>query len=85
MRRGVVVLLHVGYWAAYLLVLALVVAVLRLQVDPAGPLLSVRLTARLGALAVLPNVAAFYLSYLVLFPASSRGGGSPRCWRRGRR
>lgn len=68
MRRGVVALLHAGYWAAYLLALALVLAVLRLQVDPAGPFLSPRLAARLGVLAVLPNVAAFYLSYLVLFP-----------------
>lgn len=68
MRRGVVILLHAGYWAAYLLVLAVVLAVLRLQVDAAGPLLSPRLAARLGVLAVLPNVAAFYLSYLVLFP-----------------
>ena len=68
MRRGVVALLHAGYWAAYLGVLALALAVLRLQVDPAGPLLSPRLAARLGVLAVAPNVAAFYLSYLVLFP-----------------
>ncbi|HYR08668.1 MAG TPA: sensor histidine kinase [Longimicrobium sp.] len=68
MRRGVVALLHAGYWAAYLLVLALALAVLRLQVDPVGPLLSPRLAARLGVLAVAPNVAAFYLSYLVLFP-----------------
>lgn len=68
MRRGVVALLHGGYWAAYLLVLALVLAVLRLQVDPAAPFLSPRLAARLMVLAVAPNVAAFYLSYLVLFP-----------------
>jgi two-component system, LytTR family, sensor kinase len=67
-RRSVVALLHAGYWAAYLLLLAVVLAVLRLQVDAAGPFLSPRLAARLGVLAVLPNAAAFYLSYLVLFP-----------------
>lgn len=68
MRRGGVALLHAGYWAAYFGVLALALAVLRLQLDPAGPLLSPRLAARLGVLAVAPGAAAFYLSYLVLFP-----------------
>lgn len=78
MRRSVVAVLHAGYWAAYLGALAVVLAVLRLQLDPGEPLLSLRLAARLGVLAVLPNVAAFYLSYLVLFPrflARRRIGG----------
>ncbi|HST58354.1 MAG TPA: hypothetical protein VLK84_06700, partial [Longimicrobium sp.] len=68
MKRGVVALLHGGYWAAYLLLLALLLAVLRLQLAEARPFLTPRLAARLAGVAVAPNAAAFYLSYLVLFP-----------------
>lgn len=68
MKRGVVALLHGGYWAAYLLLLALLLAVLRLQLADARPFLTPRLAARLAGVAVAPNAAAFYLSYLVLFP-----------------
>jgi two-component system LytT family sensor kinase len=64
----VVALLHAGYWAAYLLLLALLMAVLRLPLADAGPLLTPWLAARVGVLAVAPNLAAFYLSYLVVFP-----------------
>ncbi len=67
-KRGVVALLHAGYWAAYLLLLALLLAVLRLQLADARPFLTPRLAARLAGVAVAPNAAAFYLSYLVLFP-----------------
>jgi two-component system, LytTR family, sensor kinase len=59
MPRRLVALLHAGYWALYLLLLAIVLASLR------GPLPA---SLRVGLLLVVPNVVAFYVAYGLLFP-----------------
>jgi hypothetical protein len=68
MRRGFVALLHAGYWATYLLLLAVVFAALRIQSPHKPGIFTILLASRIGLLAIVPNVVAFYLSYLVLFP-----------------
>ena len=59
MRRRSAALLHVGYWALYLALVAFVLATLRAP-TPAW--------LRLGLVLVAPNVVAFYGGYGVLFP-----------------
>jgi two-component system, LytTR family, sensor kinase len=71
MPRRVVVLLHVGYWAMYLLLLAFVFAVVRGQSRTAAPLMplyAMVLASRVGFQLVVPNVLAFYVMYVVLVP-----------------
>jgi hypothetical protein len=64
MKRAIVVLLHTGYWAAYLLLLAFLLALARLQYrgDPS------QLLMLFGMMGLVPSVLAFYWSYRVLFP-----------------
>ena len=68
MKRHFIVLLHLGYWATWLLLLAVVFAALRAQ-DPNGPsLFTILLASRVGLLSIVPNLIAFYLAYLLLSP-----------------
>lgn len=73
MPRGVVILLHLGYWGMYLLLLALIFALLQAQartaqgrtpMDLFGLLFRSRLTFQL----IIPNVVAFYIAYGILAP-----------------
>ena len=66
MKRTVVAALHAGYWLLYVLLLALLLLIGRLpgRVDAAQAGLLLR--SPIVVLAILPNVAAFYVSYVGL-------------------
>jgi|APMI01.1.fsa_nt_gi sensor histidine kinase YesM len=59
-----VAVLHVGYWGLYLLLLALFIIGTRSGAAPGRVLFS----TSAGFLLIAPNVAAFYMQYLVLTP-----------------
>lgn len=68
MPRQIVLLLHVGYWALYALLLTLIFAISRTQARPSAQPVTLLMAARLSAIFIAPNVLAFYLSYSMLFP-----------------
>ncbi|MEO8451506.1 MAG: hypothetical protein ABI647_17060, partial [Gemmatimonadota bacterium] len=68
MKRKVIALLHVGYWTVYLLLLALVFALFRIQYRQLPSLFAVLFTSPVGLVSIAPNLVAFYASYGVLFP-----------------
>ena len=68
MPRQFVLLLHVGYWALYALLLTLIFAISRTQARPASSPVTLMMAARLGAIFIAPNLLGFYLAYAVLFP-----------------
>jgi two-component system LytT family sensor kinase len=68
MRRGFIALLHAAYWAIYVLLLAAVFALLRVQSAHRPSLFTALLLARIALLLIAPNVLAFYISDALLFP-----------------
>jgi hypothetical protein len=66
--KRTVALLHAAYWALYLLLLAVVFAVLRVQFPQKPSLITILLASRAGLMSIAPNVIAFYASYWILFP-----------------
>jgi two-component system LytT family sensor kinase len=68
MKRWLVILLHAGYWATYLLLLAVIFGILRIEFPHGPSLFTLLLASRIGLLAIAPNLVAFYLSYFLLFP-----------------
>ena len=69
MKKSIVILLHIGYWAIYLFLLAMIVMALKLN----GPQVSGKtmgfafLLSPLSVGATLPGILGFYVSYLFLF------------------
>jgi len=72
MKRGAVVALHAGYWLLYLSLLAVLFATLRLQLHRGPSPWTTLLASRIGLMAIVPNVVAFYLAYALLFPLLAR-------------
>ena len=68
LKKSFIALLHLGYWALYLLLLSVVFAMLRMQSPQKASTITVLLASRAGYMAIVPNLVAFYLSYLLLFP-----------------
>lgn len=70
MKRSVIVLLHVGFWACYLILIAIILAVYARS----GSVASTHLERILNALysitvfAFIPSVISFYFYYFLLFP-----------------
>jgi two-component system LytT family sensor kinase len=70
MKKWIVVLLHVGYWLLYLMLIALITAFIfsaLKQTIPRDEILANALTF-VASFALLPAVIGFYLFYTVLFP-----------------
>lgn len=70
MKKWIVVLLHVGYWFLYLMLMALITAFIfsaLKQSIPHDEILRNALTF-VSTFALLPGVIGFYLFYTVLFP-----------------
>jgi hypothetical protein len=68
MKKKIVILLHLGYWAVYLLLLLVIFSLVQVQIKrtisfPAGLFLS-----PVGISCIIPNLVAFYGFYLLLFP-----------------
>jgi len=68
-KRRYVVPLHVGYWLLYLMLLSLILSLAARRPDRPPPLASDVLLSPAGYLSTVPTALAFYLAYLVLFPA----------------
>lgn len=68
MPRKFVLLLHVGYWALYVLLLTLLFAIARSQTRTLATPATFIMAVRMSAIFIVPNVLAFYLSYAQLFP-----------------
>lgn len=64
MPRSVVAILHVGYWALYLLLLTLFLVASR----PSVPAPKLLLSTGIGLVLIAPNVVAFYVEYQLLAP-----------------
>ena len=66
-KRGIVVLIHCGYWLIYLLLFSIILATIGAQVR--RPLPAVMLPpVSLVVLCVLPNLVSFYSFYFLLAP-----------------
>jgi two-component system LytT family sensor kinase len=63
MPRSIVAVLHLGYWALYVLLLMLIVGVTRMNVSA-----RTLFNSNAGVLLIAPNVVAFYAQYLLLAP-----------------
>lgn len=68
MPRGVVLLLHAGYWAMYLLLMALIFALVQAQTRSPMGLVTLLFRSRLAFQLIVPNVVAFYIAYGILAP-----------------
>ncbi|HEX7676635.1 MAG TPA: hypothetical protein VF713_00810, partial [Thermoanaerobaculia bacterium] len=68
LKKRFIALLHVGYWGLYLLLLSVVFAILRIQSPQKASTITILLASPAGYISIAPNVVAFYLSYLLLFP-----------------
>jgi two-component system, LytTR family, sensor kinase len=66
LKRGVVVLIHCGYWLVYLLLFSLLLAVVGAQVRRPLPVLLPPLALLVPCLS--PNLASFYAFYSLLAP-----------------
>ena len=65
MTRRLELLLHLGYWTLYLLLLAFLFVIVRAQAQ----VFAILFASRIGLLLIAPNLLAFYLAYLWFFPA----------------
>ena len=65
MKKPFVILIHLGYWSLYLLLLAVVFAAVTLQLKKTP---NIYLLFPLLILYLAPNLISFYLSYFLLFP-----------------
>lgn len=65
MKKSFVILLNLGYWLLYLLLLAVVFAAVTVQT---GKTLDIFSVFPIVILYLAPNLIAFYLSYFLLFP-----------------
>ena len=68
LRKGFVGLLHVGYWALYLLLLTVMFAMVRTQSPSAPRVTTILFASRVGYQLIVPSVVALYLAYGVLVP-----------------
>lgn len=65
MKKSFVILMNLGYWLLYLLLLAIVFAAVTVQIKERVSLFSI---FPIIVLYLAPNMIAFYLSYFFLFP-----------------
>ena len=65
MKKPFVILIHLGYWSLYLLLLAVVFAAVTLQLKKTP---NIYLLFPLLILYLAPNLISFYVSYFLLFP-----------------
>lgn len=65
MKKSFVILLNLGYWLLYLLLLAVVFAAVTVQIRKTLDFFSI---FPIVILYLAPNMVAFYLSYFLLFP-----------------
>lgn len=68
MKRSVILLLHLGYWSIYLLLLSIVFALTQLPVGKGLAFPTEMFTSPVGVTSIFPNVITFYLFYFWLFP-----------------
>ena len=70
MKKSFVVLLHIGFWACYLLLIIIVLGVFyRSSVDASNPQsLVVNAFKNIFFFAFMPSFISFYLYYFILFP-----------------
>lgn len=70
MKRSFVVLLHIGFWACYLILIAIMLAVYARSIATASDQGSRVMNAfySLFLFAVVPSLISFYLFYFLLFP-----------------
>ncbi len=68
MKKSLVVGLHSGYWVLYTLLVAFLLALLRIQAGRSVSLLTIFLSPQVGFALFVPNLVAFYCAYLYLFP-----------------
>lgn len=68
MKKPFVILIHLGYWSLYLLLLAVVFAAVTLQLKKTPLVPSFFLLFPIVILNIAPNLIAFYASYFLLFP-----------------
>lgn len=66
--RTAVAALHAGYWSLYSLLLVLLLIIGRLPERPGWAIAGALLRSPIVVLAIVPNVAAFYVSYGILVP-----------------
>lgn len=65
LKRTLVVLLHIGYWLVYLLLLLVIFAIAEVQVRKTS--LNIWVFTPLLIICVLPNLISFYSCYFLLF------------------
>jgi len=70
MKRSIVVLLHIGYWVCYLLLIVIILSVYAKSIAHASDVAPRIINAFFSVFffAVVPSLITFYLFYSVLFP-----------------
>jgi two-component system, LytTR family, sensor kinase len=68
MKKAFVIILHIGYWLMYLLLLSVILAIANIQLRKPLSLSNLTSLFPLIILCVVPNLISFYSSYLFLFP-----------------
>ena len=67
MKKSIVVLLHLGYWIGYFLIISFIYSLVRMSPGGGQNPLLLFLKMALG-FAIIPSIVAFYSAYLFLFP-----------------
>lgn len=60
--------MHIGYWALYVLLLAVMFLMMASQARGRVPIAEMLYRTPIGVVAILPNIISFYGFYLVVFP-----------------
>jgi two-component system, LytTR family, sensor kinase len=68
MKKSVVVLLHLGYWGIYLLLLSVIFALTQVSLKRSIAFPGELFLSPVGISCIVPNLLSFYVFYLLLFP-----------------
>lgn len=68
MKKSIIVLLHIGYWAVYAMLLVVVFVGLLFRMEPRHDLGYVLFQHPMGIMTTVPNIIAFYVFYFWVFP-----------------
>ncbi|HLK27692.1 MAG TPA: histidine kinase [Puia sp.] len=68
MKKSVVILLHIGYWILYLILVLFFIQAMRWNSSPKPALIHILFFSQASVFAFLPGLIGFYSFYLILFP-----------------
>jgi two-component system, LytTR family, sensor kinase len=69
MKKSVIILIHIGYWALYLILILLILGMLNMgsQMKITSIIFTTQFLSLIVAFAIIPAVLGFYSFYILLF------------------